>query len=110
MSKVKLNYLVDAVIGVAFILSAISGMVFLFAGSGGYQGGRNPGFRTEMLGLSRSTWSDLHTWTSLVMIAGALIHLLLHWKWIVCMTGRLFKPARQPATPRRGTEESCPVG
>ena len=70
MSKTKLNYWLDAVVALAFILSALSGVVFLFAGSGGYQGGRNPGFQTEILGISRTIWSDLHTWVSLVMIAG----------------------------------------
>jgi cytochrome b subunit of formate dehydrogenase len=106
LSKTKLNYLLDAVIALAFILSALSGIVFLFAGSGGYQGGRNPGFQTEMLGISRSVWSDLHTWVSLVMIAGVAVHLLLHWDWIVCMTRRMVNEPRQAA--QRREQEACP--
>jgi hypothetical protein len=47
---------------------SLRGLVFLFAGSGGYQGGRNPAFQTEMLGIDRAVWSDLHTWVSLVMV------------------------------------------
>ena len=43
MSKAKLNYLLDGVIAIAFIVSTLSGVVFLFAGSGGYQGGAQPG-------------------------------------------------------------------
>ncbi len=86
MSKTKLNYLLDAVIALGLVLSALSRVVFLFAGSGGYPGGRDPGFQTEFLGISRSVWSDLHTWVSLVMIVGVAVHLLLHWEWIVCMT------------------------
>lgn len=43
-NKGKINYWIDIVIGIAFILSAVSGLVLLFAGNGGgYQGGRNPG-------------------------------------------------------------------
>jgi cytochrome b subunit of formate dehydrogenase len=107
MSRTKLNYLLDAVIAFAFILSAMSGVVFLFAGSGGYQGGRNPDFRTEMLGISREVWSDLHTWVSLVMIAGVVIHLVLHWNWIVCMTKRMVK---ELGSARPGREqETCPT-
>jgi len=102
--KVRLNYMLDMVIAVAFILSALSGLVFLGAGSGGYQGGRNPGFQTEIWGLSRSVWSDLHTWTSLVMIVGAVVHVLLHWNWIVCMTKRVLRPAR-----RQRSEDPCPI-
>jgi cytochrome b subunit of formate dehydrogenase len=107
MSKTKLNYLLDAVIAFALILSALSGIVFLFAGSGGYQGGRNPSFRAEVLGISRQVWSDLHTWVGLVMIAGVVIHLVLHWAWIVCMTRRMIKELGS-TRPRR-EEEACPT-
>jgi len=90
-----LNYWLDVIIALAFILSAISGMVLLFAGSGGYQGGRNADFQTEILGISRWALSDLHTWVSLVMIAGVVVHVVLHWKWVVCMTKRLLPTPRQ---------------
>jgi hypothetical protein len=91
MSKVKLNYALDAVIGLAFLLSGVTGLAFLVMGTGGYQGGRNLEFSTSLLGISRTSWSDLHTLTSIVMIAGVVIHLVFHWKWILCMTGRVFK-------------------
>ena len=102
-SKAKVNYWVDMVIGVAFILSLVTGAVFLVAGQGGYQGGRNLSFQTEILGISRWVWSDLHTWTSLVMVAGVGAHLILHWKWLACMTGRLLRPTS------RGKQEACVV-
>jgi hypothetical protein len=102
-NKAQFNYVLDAVIALAFILSTLSGLVFMFAGSGGYQGGSNPNFQAEMLGIDRSTWSDLHALTSLVMIAGVFAHLVFHWSWIVCMTKRLFKPGR------RQVQEVCPV-
>ncbi len=89
MNKVKMNYLLDVVIGLAFLLSAATGIAFLFLGSGGYQGGRNPGFQTVWLGLSREVWSDLHTLGGLVMIAGIGAHLILHWKWIVSVTKQM---------------------
>jgi len=73
-------------------------------GSGGYQGGRNAGFATTLLGLSRGTWSDLHTLGSLVMIAGIVVHVALHWKWIVGMTKKMM-----PARPRRAQEQVCKV-
>lgn len=105
MSKAKLNYVLDAVIAVAFILVSVSGVAFLLMGTGGAQGGRNPGFRTELLGIDRWTWGDLHAWTGLVMTAGVGIHLLLHWRWIACMTGRLV------GLPQRSTREpqACPA-
>ncbi|MCK4315836.1 MAG: DUF4405 domain-containing protein [Anaerolineae bacterium] len=104
MNKAKLNYLLDAVIGLAFLSSGVTGVAFLLMGSGGYQGGRNPGFATALLGLSRETWSDLHTWASLVMIAGIAVHIVFHWKWIVCMTRNMM-----PSLPRRTKEQVCEV-
>ena len=53
LNKARLNYALDVVIAFAFILSSLSGIAFMFMGSGGYQGGRNPDFQTELLGISR---------------------------------------------------------
>ncbi len=94
MNKTRLNYALDWVIALAFALSAITGLLLWLAGSGGFQGGRNAGFRTVVLGVSRWTWSDLHIWVSLVLVAGGVVHFLLHWDWVVCVTKRLLRPTR----------------
>jgi hypothetical protein len=89
MSKnAKLNYAVDVVIGLAFVLSALSGLVLFFAPSG-YQGGRNPYYMQPVLFLNTQTWDVLHIWGSIAMIAGMGAHLVLHWDWMVCMTKKL---------------------
>ncbi len=103
--KAKLNYLVDALIALAFLISAGTGVLFLILGSGGYQGGANTAFGGTFLGLSRWVWSDLHTWASLIMIAGVLLHVVLHWKWLVCVTKQVFTKPQ----PRIAREESCPA-
>ena len=103
VKKAQVNYLLDIVIGIAFVIVAVSGIAFLFMGSGGYQGGSNPNFATEWLSIARSAWSDLHTLSGLVMMAGVGVHLLLHWQWIICMTKQTLK-----ITPRR-KETACPV-
>jgi len=96
-SKAKLNFGVDVTIAAAFALSALSGIVLLLV-PGGYQGGRNALYGTQVL-LSHSAWSALHTWASLVMIAGVLLHVALHWNWIVCMVKRSVNNAdRRPAS------------
>ena len=86
-------------LGVAFALSGVTGVAFLLMGEGGYQGGRNPGFATALLGLSRATWSDLHTLASLVIIAGVVVHVAFHWGWVVRMTRKML-----PSLPRRAGE------
>jgi hypothetical protein len=104
VNEAKLNYPLDVVIGLAFALSGATGIAFLLMGSGSYQGRRNPNFKTALWGLSRGTWDDLHTWTSLVMIVGVLVHLVLHWRWIVCVTKKML-----PSLPRRANEQVCEV-
>ena len=106
-SKAMMNYWVDVVIGVAFLLSAATGFVLLFAPSGGFQGGRNPHYNGSLLLLGRQTWNDIHTWSSVVMIAGVLGHLILHWNWMTCMTKRLFRSRRTKQYSAIRTEE-CP--
>lgn len=114
--KARRNLALDTVIGVAFVLSVFTGVIRWAAGSGGFQGGRNPSFQWAILGLTRSTWSDLHTWVSMVMITGVLIHLVLHWSWIVQTTKRLLgagstRASRSAGLSDRRTGElrTCPV-
>jgi cytochrome b subunit of formate dehydrogenase len=102
-SKTKLNYAIDVVIGLTFILSALSGLVLFFAPSG-FQGGRNPYYLQPVLLLNTQTWDILHTWGSMAMIAGVGAHLVLHWEWMVCMTRRLLKPKK----PVR-EQAACPI-
>lgn len=88
-SKAKLNFVVDVMILVAFIAATLSGLILMTMPQGGYQGGRNPAFNQTVLFLTRHEWNDLHVWASLAMIAGIVVHLVLHWRWIVCMVRRL---------------------
>jgi hypothetical protein len=80
LNKAKVNYWVDVGIGLAGLLSAISGLVFLLPG--------DP--TTGVLGISYRLWTGLHTWSSLAAIAGVGAHMALHWKWMVAMTGQIF--------------------
>jgi len=132
-SKAKLFFVVDALILVAFLASAISGLLLFAAQHGGYQGGRNPnyegggyqggrnpdfeqgGYEGEgnadsgqtVLFLSRDTWNDIHVWGSLAMIGGIVLHLALHWKWIAHMLKRLLVPGKRSAS--LGTAQPVPV-
>jgi hypothetical protein len=36
-------------------------------------------------GLSRHQWGDLHFYASLALLAGVLLHLVLHWSWVDAM-------------------------
>jgi preprotein translocase subunit SecY len=91
MSKItQRNWWIDAVLLGSALVAALSSLYFLYFPSGGYQGGRNPYYNIQVL-FSRHTWGDLHMWGGIVMIAVVMIHLILHWSWVVNMTRRMLK-------------------
>lgn len=75
MKKTRVNYCVDVVIALAFVMSAVSGLVFLL-----------PVGNSTFFGVSYAVWDQVHVLSSLLMIVGVLVHLVLHWTWIVAMT------------------------
>ena len=88
--QTKNNWLVDSVLLISALLVSISGIYFLYLPVGGYQGGRNPYYGIRIL-FERHTWSDIHIWTGVLMIVVILIHIPLHWKWVVNMTKRMVR-------------------
>ena len=80
----------DAVLFSSAVLAIPSALYFLFLPSGGFKGGRNPLYNIQIL-FSRHAWDDLHTWSGVAMIAAAVIHLALHWRWVVSMGQRTWK-------------------
>jgi hypothetical protein len=93
MKKATMDYWVDLAVGGAFVFSAVSGLVFLLPGDAA----------TGILGISYQVWNNLHTWSSLALIAGVGAHLALHWKWIVSMTKRMLS-----LTDRREVAKAAP--
>lgn len=92
MKRGTLNYMVDIIIGAAFLLSIFSGILLLFIPSGaGFKGGRSYESAVSILGMNRWVLKDIHNISSIIMAAGVLGHLILHWNWMVCMTRKLFK-------------------
>jgi preprotein translocase subunit SecY len=81
------NWWIDAALFSSAVIAALSGIYFLFLPSGGFQGGRNPMYNVQVL-FARQTWDDLHTWSGVVMIAAAIIHLAIHWPWVTSMARR----------------------
>jgi preprotein translocase subunit SecY len=101
----KFNVAIDALVAVSFLLCAVSGIYFLFAPSGGLQGGSNPGWDPNLL-FSRTTWDLIHTWSGTVLIAAAVIHFAIHWRWVKNVTVKFFlsllPQSEQPQVPATG--------
>lgn len=77
-----LNLLTDTTIFIGFLLAAASGIYFLYAPSGRAV--------DPMFLFSRTTWDILHQWSGIAMLSAAIIHFMIHWRWIVNVTKRLF--------------------
>jgi len=84
------KWLLFAVVFLSGLVAALSGIYFLFAPSGGYQGGRNPMYGVTIL-FSRHTWEDLHAWGGVLMIVVAVVHFAIHWRWVKVMSKRTVK-------------------
>ena len=88
--QTRRNWWVDLILFTSGIISALSGIYFLFLPTGGYKGGTNPFYNIRILFL-RETWEDIHAWGGLAMIVIALLHIPLHWSWFVNMFKRMLK-------------------
>ncbi len=102
MQRARLNYFVDGVIALAFLGSALSGIVFLVPLEwSALTTGTTPTF----LGLSFRVWNDLHIYSSLAMMSGVGLHLVLHWTWLLNMTRQIFSlPKKQRSVTTSGAQ------
>jgi len=109
VNKAKLNYWIDLLIAIAFLMSAVSGLMFLLPGNWASAGADG---LPRLLGLTLLTWSDLHTYSSLAMMVGVAAHLALHARWIRQMTASTFGAQRKGslrAVRRVETAEAVPA-
>jgi cytochrome b subunit of formate dehydrogenase len=85
----KFNIVIDALVAISFLVCALSGIYFLFGPTGGFEGGRNPGWDPNFL-FSRTTWDLIHTWSGVTLIVAAVVHLAIHWRWVKNVTLKFF--------------------
>jgi quinol-cytochrome oxidoreductase complex cytochrome b subunit len=85
MNGPKFNYSIDVLMALSFIITSISGLILFFF----LPEGLGRGNSTDFLGIVRRDWKLIHDWSGIALAVLVLIHLVLHWKWIVCMTKNL---------------------
>lgn len=86
MNKAKINYFIDLVAVLFFLICAGSGLIMLFFLPEGIRHGGTQ----EFLGLSKNVWVDIHDFSGVIIIILVLVHLILHWNWLECMTNNIF--------------------
>jgi hypothetical protein len=83
MNRTRVNFIIDAIAFVAFVLLTTTGVLMRYLlppGSGHY---------ATIWDLDRHEWGGIHFWISLALFAVLATHLILHGRWIVCViTGR----------------------
>ena len=78
MKKATLNYLVDVCLFVLIVSSGITGLI-KFPGLLQYLGMHSRDLPMQQINF-------VHDWSGAFMVIFVLIHLILHWRWIVAMT------------------------
>ncbi len=87
MSKPKINYIIDFLALISFLITALSGLAIFFFMPSGVRQGR----LQEFLGIQKGSWSVMHDWFGIIFIILIIIHFFLHWDWVVCMTKNIFE-------------------
>ncbi len=86
MRKATRNYLIAMVMGLLALMQAVSGFVLWLALPSGGRGAAGGG--TFL--WSRATWLTIHDRVAVILIVIVIIHVILHWGWIVRMTKSYF--------------------
>ena len=84
MSRGPLNLLIDTLAAACLLTMVATGYVLRFP----LPPARN--HTHELWGLSRYEWGAIHSWASLGLLLVLIIHLVLHWDWIVSMIRHRF--------------------
>ncbi len=110
--KPRTNFYLDVLLFILMVIMLISGLVlWVGGGENQHQGRRWQDASTadnrveSTLIFNRQDWKTIHTWLGLAVGGVILVHLVFHWKWVVCrlradMLGqKLDRPIRQPVCP-----------
>ncbi len=94
MKRTTWNLLIDLLAAAVFLGMLATGYIIRFP----LPPGTNKSF--TLWGLARHQWGEIHFWISVGLLVVLLVHLALHWNWMVTMLARQFRlatgPQRQP--------------
>jgi cytochrome b subunit of formate dehydrogenase len=83
MNRSILNYFIDIGLAITFFAVFITGILKF------RELAQLFGYNTVVLPVKEL--STIHDWSGLIMGILVLIHLILHWNWLKCMTKGFFK-------------------
>jgi hypothetical protein len=86
MRKATRNYILVIIMALLALIQAVSGFILWIAlpRGDGYRGGLGTAGGTFL--MTRDSWINLHDWTAVALTVIVVIHIILHWGWIIRMT------------------------
>jgi hypothetical protein len=83
MKRSDLNFVIDAFAFIGLVLLIVTGLIMRFVlpplqGSRGGEAGPS-----LLWGWDRHQWGEIHFWIAAGLLVILVVHLFLHWKWIV---------------------------
>ncbi|MBS3172051.1 DUF4405 domain-containing protein [Candidatus Woesearchaeota archaeon] len=87
MDKEHLNYVIDMGLLISFLIVIVTGIIKFRA--------LMNIFGLDYSSLPMKLFSVWHDWAGLVMVVLVLVHLILHWRWIVIVTKDIFKSKKK---------------
>lgn len=95
MNRNAVNFWLDVTLIVNFAAITVTGSVLKW----GVACGR--GCRDRLFwGWSRGEWLDLHFWLAVAITLNILLHVILHWGWLVCQFRCRFPGFHDPKSSR----------
>lgn len=79
MKRSDVNFIVDALGFISFVFLTSTGVILYYILPAGI--GRSSTIWT----LDRHEWGSIHFYIALIFLIILSLHVVLHWKWIVCM-------------------------
>lgn len=92
MRRVTWNYIVDILFGLLLLAQGVSGAALWFLAPGGYR--YRGGLGSEGAGsflLARQDWKEVHQWLALALAIMFIVHIAIHWQWLVSVTRSYFR-------------------
>jgi hypothetical protein len=90
MKKGYINYLLFILMILLGLIQAISGfLLWRVIPGGGYQGGRGTFVSDNSFLGDRNAWISIHDWTAVALVVIVMIHIILHWNWILSTTKKM---------------------
>lgn len=96
MTKAGKYWFLAIIMGLLGAAEAVTGFVLWFGfPDGGSGAGRAVGGirNLEVWGVAKYSWIDVHDWVALALVAVVLLHVVLHWKWIMRVASFAFRKA-----------------